>query len=136
MGCKSAIYCVNTNFGVAANGNIPFGSVIRRFGQCVELSGSDIVCCGQGYYDVDVHATLVPAATGTIGIQLYADGQPVPGAIEQGSGTASEPLPLSMSPMVRQKGSGATSLSLRLVTPDGVATGATATNVTAKVKKL
>ena len=132
----SAIYTVNTNAAVVANGAIPFGSIIRRFGQCVQLDGSDITVCGQGYYDVECSVTLLPTAAGNIGIQLYADGSPIPGANAQGVGVAGSPLNLSISSLVRQKCNGATSLSLRLTTPTGVTTGATVQNCACVVEKI
>lgn len=136
MACNSAIYTVNSNANVAANGTIPFGSIIRRFGQSVQLDGSDITVCGQGYYDVDCSVTLLPVAAGNIGIQLYADGAPVPGANAQGVGVAASPLNLSITSLVRQKCCGASSLSLKLVTPTGVTTGATVQTCACSVKRL
>lgn len=133
---NSAIYTVNSNAAIAANGTVPFGSIIRRFGQCVNLDGSDITVCGQGYYDVECSVTLLPVAAGNIGIQLYADGSPVPGANAQGVGAAGSPLNLFISSLVRQKCCGATSLSLRLVTPTGVTTGATVQNCACVVEKI
>ena len=134
MSCKSAIYTVVTNASVAANGQIPFGSIIRRFGPSLDLSGSDIVACGRGYYGVDCSVTLVPVGAGAIGVQLYADGTPVPGATAQAQGTAAEPLNLSVTGLVRQKCQGATSLSMGLVSGD-VTTGATVQNMATKVTK-
>lgn len=136
MGCKSAIFTVNSNVSVAANGQIPFGSIIRRFGQGVSLDGSDIVCCGQGYYDVACSVTLIPAAAGNIGIQLYADGAPVPGAYSEAAGTAGSPVALPLTAMVRQKCCGAVSISLKIVSPSGATTGATVENASAVVEKL
>lgn len=133
---NSAIYTVNSNTAVAANGAVPFGSIIRRFGSCVNLDGSDITVCGQGYYSVGCSVTLVPVAAGNIGIQLYADGTPVPGASQTGVGAAGSPLALNLSALVRQKCCGATSLSLRIVTPSGVTTGATVQNCACVVEKI
>ncbi|MBR3160999.1 MAG: hypothetical protein IKF14_18410 [Atopobiaceae bacterium] len=136
MSCKSAIHTVNTNADVAANGQIPFGSIVRRFGQDVDLQGSDIVCCGRGYYDCDCSVTLAPVAAGDVGIQLYADGNPIPGAFAQGTGTAGDPLNLCVTALVRQRCCGATSVSLRLVTPTGITTGATVANASMVIEKL
>lgn len=134
MSCKSAIYTVATNVDVAANGQIPFGSVIRRFGPNLSLSGFDIVACGQGYYGVDCSVTLEPVGAGPIGVQLYADGLPVSGAMAQAQGTAATPLNLSVTCLVRQKCQGATSLSMKLMSGD-VTTGATIQNMATKVTK-
>lgn len=87
MSCNSAIYTVNAS-GVAITppdgqfAQIPFGSVIRRFGKAVQLDGGSILCCGSGYYDVDIDANLVPTAEGEISIQLFQDGVAVPGTLK------------------------------------------------------
>ncbi len=81
MSCKSAIYTVNTALPtIAANGTIPVGTVIRRFGCNVNISGSGITLTGAGYYDVDVSVTAAPTAIGTVTVTLLKDGVAVPGA--------------------------------------------------------
>jgi len=136
MSCNSAIYTVNSNVDVAANGAIPFGSIVRRFGRNIQLSGSDITVCGMGYYDVECSVTLTPVGAGDIGVQLYADGAPIPGALATTTGTAGDPINLSITSLVRQRCNGASSLSLRLVTPDAVTTGATVNNIATVVTKV
>ena len=136
MSCSSAIYMVGTNQTVAPNGQIPLGSIVRRFGKNVALQGSDIVICGAGYYDVEVSTTLSPVTAGEIGVQLYLDGTPVPGAFQYGTGTAGGALPLSFHALVRLGCcDNAASLSLRL---DSLAatTGATVDNVGVVVEKI
>jgi hypothetical protein len=85
MSCKSAIYTVNnTNITVTIGNDeysqIPFGSVIRRFGNNVGLDGGSILCCNSGYFDVEASLTVTPTATGTVTAQIFQDGITVPGA--------------------------------------------------------
>ncbi len=83
MSCSSAIYTVNnTKQTIGSNGQIPFGSITRRFGRNVQLEGDSIILCGSGYYDVEIQANLAPTVAGDISIQLYQDGIQVPGAVE------------------------------------------------------
>ena len=63
MTCKSAIYTVNnTNTSITVTNDIsvqvPFGSVIRRFGNCVELNGGSILCYNSGYFDVEISISV------------------------------------------------------------------------------
>lgn len=109
MSCNSAIYTSNTsNQEVAVNSQIPFGSVIRRFGKYVNLVGSDVVigdACskdGNGYYKCNCSVTLLPGATGSVTAQLYLNGQPYEGAIaSQYAETVDEPVNISFSCLVR-----------------------------------
>ena len=66
--CKSAIYTANTspvtlNLTVQQpSAALPLGTVIRRFGRNIQLSGTGILIEGEGYYDVDESVTATPAA--------------------------------------------------------------------------
>jgi hypothetical protein len=136
MSCSSAIYTSSQNVDVAPNGVIPFGSINRRFGCNCQLSGNDIVCSGRGYYLVSVTASVTPDAAGLIGIQLYADGSPVPGADAYATGTADATVPLSITPvLVRVRCDAAKSLSVRLVSGDAT-TGAVVMSTHATVAKV
>ena len=135
MSCNSAIYTVNSNVTVAANGTIPLGSVIRRFGCNCQLDGSAITCCGRGYYDVECSVSLTPVGAGVIGVQLYADGVAVPGATASVTGAAATTENLVITGLVRQKCEGATSLTVGLVS-GAVATGATINNIATVVEKV
>lgn len=117
MSCNSAIYTVNsTQPTLAANSQIPFGSVIRRFGSAVQLDGGSMLLCGSGYYDCDVNVTVEPAAIGAITAQLYLDGEAVPGAFATGyAAAAGNPVALSIPALVRICGCGCNkNLSVRI----------------------
>lgn len=135
MSCNSAIYAANTNATVAANGNIPFGSVIRRFGCNCQLEGGAITCCGRGYYEIDCSITMTPVGAGAVGVQLYADGVAVPGATASVTGAAATTENLSFKALVRQRCEGAVSLTLGLLS-GAVATGVTVNNLGTVVKKI
>jgi len=101
---KSAIYTANmASQDVAIDGVINPGTVVRRFGPNVALSGNAIQICGQGYYDVDASITVAPTAVGNVTITMYKDGVPVQGATATGStSTADNPINLSITSMVRE----------------------------------
>lgn len=78
---KSLIYTVN-NAGAAVplGSNVPIGSIIRRYGKCIDATGSAINLFEPGYYDVDISATMTAAAAGDVILTLTQDGTPVTGA--------------------------------------------------------
>lgn len=79
---RSAIYTVNSNPGtIAVGGVIPVGNIVRRFGCHVDVSGSGIETRGSGYYKETASISFNGTAAGTATIQLYQDGNPVPGAL-------------------------------------------------------
>ena len=56
---KALIYTANTAGAEVAIGNtIPVGSIIRRYGRCIDATGSAINLGEPGYYLVDVSATV------------------------------------------------------------------------------
>ena len=101
---KSAIYTVNTSAqSVAVNGIINPGTIIRRFGPNLTLSGNAIQISGSGYYDIDASFTVAPTAAGTVTITAYNDGVIIPGATASAStGTTGNPINISLSSLVRQ----------------------------------
>lgn len=81
MSCKSLIYTANTsNTAVAVGGVLPLGTVNRRYGCNIDLSGNGIVLTGTGYYDVDSSFTATATAAGNVTITMLRDGVAVPGA--------------------------------------------------------
>lgn len=101
---KSAIYMANTSAqNVAVNGVITLGTIIRRFGPNVGLSGNAIQIEGPGYYNIDASFTVAPTAAGNVTITVFKDGVEIPGAIATGSTTtANNPINLSISSLVRE----------------------------------
>jgi hypothetical protein len=78
---KALIYTANTAGAEVAIGNtIPVGSIIRRYGRCIDATGSAINLGEPGYYLVDVSASATAAATGDVTISLAQDGVLIPGA--------------------------------------------------------
>ena len=137
MSCPSIIQTVNGNINVAANGAIPCGNILRRYGRALDLSGSDIVA---GYYLVITSITLTPEAAGLVGAQLFVNGAPVPGANASTTGAAATTDNIFINTTVRIMGNccqnNCVPISLQLVTADGVTTGATVNNLSATVAKL
>ena len=78
---KALIYTANTSGAEVAIGNtIPVGSIIRRYGRCIDATGSAINLTDAGYYLVDVSATVTAAVAGDVALALTQNGVPVPGA--------------------------------------------------------
>ena len=78
---KSAIYTTNTTAPtIAVNGIIPVGTTTRRYGCNVRQDGNAITLCGQGYYLVNVSATVTPTAAGTVSVTAQKDGVDIVGA--------------------------------------------------------
>lgn len=88
---------------VAANSIISLGSVQRRFGCNLRLSGNGIEVEGQGYYTIDADVTVAPTAAGTVTVAIYNNGVQIPGAIASGSvSTAANPVTLPINTSIRQ----------------------------------
>lgn len=126
------IFCTLSNASLGPNAQIPFGTVIRRFGQSVRLDGPGITCCDQGYYDVDCAVTLTPETAGIYGVKLYA-GQTLVSETSA-TATADSPVAVPIVGSVRQRCCGATSLSVYLASPDGVTTNTTV-SMSSRVEK-
>lgn len=78
---KSLIYTANTSGAAVPIGNtVPVGSIIRRYGKCIDANGSTINVQEPGYYTVDVSASVTAAAAGDVVLTLTQDGVAVPGA--------------------------------------------------------
>ena len=78
---KSLIYTVNSAGAAVPVGNtVPVGSIIRRYGRCIDATGSAINLSEPGFYDVDISATITAAAVGDVIFTLTQDGVPVAGA--------------------------------------------------------
>ena len=100
---KSLIQVANPSTqAVAVNSIIPLGSVQRRFGCNLRLSGNAIECSGEGYYTIDGNITVAPTAAGAVTVGLFVNGVQLPGAIAYGTGTAGDPLTLPIEATIRQ----------------------------------
>ena len=78
---KSAIYTTNTTAPtIAVDGIIPVGTTTRRYGCNIRQDGNAITLCGQGYYLVNVSATVTPTAAGTVSVTAQKDGIDIVGA--------------------------------------------------------
>ena len=86
---RSLIQTVNqSEQTVAANSIISLGSVLRRFGCNLRLSGNAIEINGEGYYKVDANVSVAPTAAGPVTVALYENGVQIPGAIAYGTAAA------------------------------------------------
>jgi len=101
---KAAMYVVNNSAQeVAINGTINPGSIIRRFGQCIGLSGNGIQFNSGGYYDVDTNITLSATEEGEVTVTLFKNGIAIPGAnATQTAAAAGDIINLSLDAIIRQ----------------------------------
>lgn len=133
MSCKSAVFtAMQTPTVVAVNGDVPLGSLIRRYGNDIELNGNAVNLTGAGYYDVDASISIAPIAAGTVTVTLFKDGVPVPGANASAALAAGTVGDLNITALVRQVCCAAgTALTLVL---SGAA--ATVSNVALRVRRI
>lgn len=143
MSCKSAIYTANTSpvtLNITAQQpevTLPMGTVIRRFGQNVQLSGNGILLDGEGYYDVDASVTLTPVAAGDYTVSLLRDGVAVPGARQTVTAAANAAIAFNIPALVRlQCCNSSAVLTLVLTTTATLPAVVTANNVGAVVEKI
>lgn len=101
---KSLIQTANQSAQTVANNSIiSLGSVQRRFGCNLRLSGNAIECDGQGYYTIDGNVSVAPTAAGNVTVALFNNGVQIPGAIAYGAvSTAGNSTTLPLETTIRQ----------------------------------
>ena len=101
---KSALYVANTSDQtVQVNGIITPGTIVRRFGPNISLSGNAIQIAGPGYYEIDASITVAPTAAGDVTVTVYKDGVILQGATATESVTAGGDFAtLSITSIVRE----------------------------------
>ena len=101
---RSLIQVTNQSMqNVALNSIISLGSVLRRFGCNIRLSGNGIEVIGEGYYTISGTVTGAPTAAGTVSVAVYNDGMQIPGAIASGTAAAAgDPVTLPLETTIRQ----------------------------------
>lgn len=141
--CKSAIYVENTSPATLTlteqqpAATLALGTVNRRFGRNIQLSGNGILIDGEGYYDVDASVTVTPAAAGTYTVQLYKDGVAVPGATQSITAVADAAIAFNIPALVRlQCCDSSATLTLVLTTTATLPATVTQNNVGVVVEKI
>ena len=101
---RSLIQTTNqTTQAVALNGIISLGSVLRRFGCNLRLSGNAVECVGEGYYTISCNVSVAPTAAGDVAVALFDNGVQIPGAIAYGSvAAAGDLITLPIETTIRQ----------------------------------
>ena len=130
---KSLIQVTNqSNQTVANNSIIGLGSTQRRYGCNLRLSGNGIEVTGEGYYKVDASVSVAPTSAGAVTVAIYDDGIQIPGAIAYTTGTAGDPVSVSINTTIRQSCccDNADNLTLVLIAGAG-----TVQNVSLRVEK-
>ena len=133
---KSAIYTANTSAeaitltAAQPTSAIPLGTIIRRYGCNINLSGNGILLDGDGYYFADVSVTATATSAGNYTVALYQDGVAVPGATQTVTAAAAGTFTINIPALLRLKccGSSAT-LTLALSTTATLPATVTVNNV-------
>ena len=101
---KSLIQTANQSpQDVADNGIINLGSVQRRYGCNLRLSGNGIEVTGEGYYKIDACVSVAPTVSGDVTVAIYDNGVPITGAIAYGAvSTAENPVCLPIVTTIRR----------------------------------
>lgn len=143
MSCKSAIYTANTSANTITltaaqpTAALPLGTVIRRFGRNIQLSGTGILLDGEGYYDVDASVTLTTAAAGNYTVALFRDGVAVPGATQTVTAVAGASITFNIPALVRlQCCDSSATLTLVLTTTATLPATITVNNVGVVAEKI
>lgn len=99
---KSAIYTTNTTNPTVAVGNIvPVGVTTRRYGPNIRQDGNTITLYGQGYYLVNISATVAPTAAGTVSITAQKDGVAIVGATGSQTAAIGDAVNIGITAIVR-----------------------------------
>lgn len=119
MSCKTpilrAVFDSATLQAVAANGVINLPEVTSN-SRCVTVSGGTINIRETGTYEVHWNVTTSAAAAGTENVQLFANGNPVPGSHALATAAAAANLvPLAATGVTTIDCCGNTALTLRSV---------------------
>ncbi len=78
---RSVIYTVNQSIQTVPDGGaVSLGTIVRRYGCNLGLSGNAIVADGIGYYSIDASIVTTPTAAGNITATLFRNGVAIPGA--------------------------------------------------------
>lgn len=131
---KSLIQTVNQSTQIVdENSIIALGSVQRRYGCNLRLSGNGIEVVGEGYYKIDCNVTAEPTAAGDVSVAIYNNGVQIPGAIATFTTTAADQaVTLPIQTTIRQgcRCEGADNLTVVLLTGEG-----SVTNIAVRVEK-
>ena len=116
MSYNSGIYtAMGTPVAIAANGTVPLGAVVRRYGCALTLNGNGIAVVPAGYYAVDVNLTVLPTAAGNVTATLLLDGIAVPGAVATATAAAAgDAVNLNIAALIRNVCQGVRTLTVVL----------------------
>ena len=116
-----------------ANSVINLGTVLRRYGCNLRLSGNGIETVGEGYYEINATVTVEPTAIGNVTVTMLVDGNAIPAAIASGyASVANTPVTLPIIATIRKgcRCDGASNITFVLTEGDG-----DVTNISVRVIK-
>lgn len=101
---RSLIQTANqSSQNVAEDSIIQLGSVQRRYGCNLRLSGNAVEANGAGYYTIDCNVSVAPTAAGAVTVALYKNGTQIPGAIAYDAvSTTGNSVALGINTTIRQ----------------------------------
>ena len=126
---RALIQTVNAGSQPVADATVlNLGTVVRRYGCALRLSGNGIEVSGEGYYTIDAAVTVTPTAAGAVTLAIYENGVQIPGAIASGyQTTAAQPITLNAPPATIRKGcgcEGASQITVVVTADDGTVSNA------------
>ena len=106
MSCKSLIYTALTSAtAVLANGIIPLGALVRRYGCALAVNANGINVYEPGYYEINASITVAPEAAGPITATVLVDGNALIGATATATAAAAgDEVNLSIAGVLRKCG--------------------------------
>ena len=123
---RALILASNTNTQTLTNGGVVnFGSVVRRYGCNLKMSGGNVVAKGEGYYPVFANVSFT-ATAGTATIQIYKDGVEIPGARVVRTTVADTTFAITIPTAIRQRCCNESTIEVKI-------NGVTATVVNASI---
>lgn len=137
MSCKSLISVATTSSAaVVTNGVLPLGTIVRRRGNEVNLSGNSVAItdCGSNYYLVVVTATFTAPVAGVVKLDLQQNGTAVTGATASTTITTADTEVRSLSFTAIVRTFNCQGIDNLTIANTGV--GATFSNIAMQVEKL
>ena len=100
---KSLIYTAMTApVDVLANGQLPLGTIVRRYGCGINQNGNGIALSEAAYYNVHANVVVAATAAGEISATMQVNGVAYPGAIAtETAGAAGDVVTLPIDAIVR-----------------------------------
>jgi len=93
----SLMYTADTavTAGIPSGSTLSPGSIYRKEGCAIQLSGENVLLRSPGYYLVYATFTVLPSASDAVIIQALQDGVAIPGATGKYTGSTAHTVPIA-----------------------------------------